>query len=299
MSGISSNLLLVIVIIAIIFFLFGILHLLTRHFMATSSSSFSHQSREDEASSSSSSSSSPASQLQHLFRLHDSGLDQSIIDTLPVFRYGDVMNGGSAAEPPFDCSVCLSEFSARDSLRLLPLCSHAFHTHCIDTWLLSNSTCPLCRSHIGSAAAAVETGSPSLSPVCDNEARDHKTGISKRVFSVRLGKLRSFVGGGGGAAAGSGGLDGRRCYSMGSCQYIVDDRELKVVKVDHHGGDYGINNDNINNNNNVGSKRIISARAKGESFSVSKIWLWSKNNKGKSSSSYVNGNGSSQLSLIV
>lgn len=145
-------------------------------------------------------------------------------------------------------------------------------------------------------------GGHSLSPpVCGDEARDHRTGISKRVFSVRLGKLRSLVGGGGGAAGsgGGGGLDGRRCYSMGSCQYIVDDREMKVVKVDHHGGDYDITNDNYKNNDNVGSKRIISARAKGESFSVSKVWLWSKNNKGKSSSSYVNGNGSSQLSLIV
>uniref|UniRef100_A0A803PE19 RING-type E3 ubiquitin transferase n=1 Tax=Cannabis sativa TaxID=3483 RepID=A0A803PE19_CANSA len=80
-------------------------------------------------------------QLQQLFHLHDSGLDQAFIDALPVFLYKEIMG----LKEPFDCAVCLCEFSEQDKLRLLPLCSHAFHIDCIDTWLLSNSTCPLCR----------------------------------------------------------------------------------------------------------------------------------------------------------
>ncbi|MFS8024420.1 putative transcription factor C2H2 family [Helianthus anomalus] len=28
---------------------------------------------------------------------------------------------------PFDCAVCLCEFSENDKLRLLPTCSHVFH----------------------------------------------------------------------------------------------------------------------------------------------------------------------------
>ncbi|KAJ0624587.1 putative transcription factor C2H2 family [Helianthus annuus] len=81
-------------------------------------------------------------QLQQLFHLHDSGLDQTFIDDLPVFMCNKVVG----ANEPFDYAVCLCEFSENDKLRLLPTCSHAFHINCIDTWLLSNSTCPLCRN---------------------------------------------------------------------------------------------------------------------------------------------------------
>ncbi|CAI9282174.1 unnamed protein product [Lactuca saligna] len=79
-------------------------------------------------------------QLQQLFHLH-SGLDQAFIDALPLFLYKELMG----SKEPIDCVVCLCKFSEQDKLRSLPLCSHAFHIHCIDTLLLSNSTCPLCR----------------------------------------------------------------------------------------------------------------------------------------------------------
>ncbi|OEL20310.1 RING-H2 finger protein ATL46 [Dichanthelium oligosanthes] len=81
-------------------------------------------------------------QLQQLFNLHDSGLDQAFIDALPVFAYREIIGGN---KEPFNCAVCLCEFHGEDRLRLLPVCGHAFHLQCIDTWLLSNSTCPLCR----------------------------------------------------------------------------------------------------------------------------------------------------------
>ncbi|MCD7454670.1 hypothetical protein HAX54_025564 [Datura stramonium] len=31
------------------------------------------------------------------------------------------------------------------SRRVLSICGHGFHTHCIDSWLKINSVCPLCR----------------------------------------------------------------------------------------------------------------------------------------------------------
>ncbi|KAL4376717.1 hypothetical protein GQ457_02G017480 [Hibiscus cannabinus] len=43
------------------------------------------------------------------------------------------------------CVICLSEFAARECLRILPKCNHGFHTRCIDTWLASHSSCPTCR----------------------------------------------------------------------------------------------------------------------------------------------------------
>ncbi|KAM3340146.1 hypothetical protein P3S68_030016 [Capsicum galapagoense] len=128
MSKISPILLLAIVIIAIVFFIFGLLHLLIRYCLKMPSfSSISQSNRFPE-------SSGPQvlqRQLQKLFRQHDSGLDQAVIDTLPVFCYKDIRG----LKEPFDCAVCLCEFSEHEKLRLLPFCSHAFHIDCIDTWI--------------------------------------------------------------------------------------------------------------------------------------------------------------------
>lgn len=46
--------------------------------------------------------------------------------------------------------MCLSRFEELDILRLLPKCKHAFHLDCVDIWLVSHSTCPLCRHCITS-----------------------------------------------------------------------------------------------------------------------------------------------------
>lgn len=80
-------------------------------------------------------------QLQELFHSHDAGLDQAYLNTLPTFAYGAIRGFKDSA----DCAVCLNEFGNDDRLRLLPKCKHAFHLYCIDKWLLSHSTCPLCR----------------------------------------------------------------------------------------------------------------------------------------------------------
>ncbi|KDP29732.1 hypothetical protein JCGZ_18667 [Jatropha curcas] len=72
------------------------------------------------------------------------GLQQSIIDSIAVFKYkkDEGLIDGT------DCSVCLNEFEEDENLRLLPKCSHAFHISCIDTWLRSHKNCPLCRAPI-------------------------------------------------------------------------------------------------------------------------------------------------------
>lgn len=81
------------------------------------------------------------------------GLDESLIKSITVYKYkiGDTFIEGA------DCSVCLSEFEDNESLRLLPKCNHAFHVPCIDTWLKSHSSCPLCRSNINIAKAQAQS----------------------------------------------------------------------------------------------------------------------------------------------
>lgn len=72
------------------------------------------------------------------------GLQQSVIDSIAIFKYkrDDALTEGT------ECSVCLGEFEEDESLRLLPNCSHAFHTPCIDTWLRSHKNCPMCRAPV-------------------------------------------------------------------------------------------------------------------------------------------------------
>ncbi|KAH0484615.1 MAG: uncharacterized protein KVP18_000062 [Porospora cf. gigantea A] len=46
------------------------------------------------------------------------------------------------AEP--ECVVCADAFKSLDIVRVLN-CGHAFHVDCIDIWLESKRTCPMCR----------------------------------------------------------------------------------------------------------------------------------------------------------
>ncbi|PIN15872.1 Anaphase-promoting complex (APC), subunit 11 [Handroanthus impetiginosus] len=91
------------------------------------------------------------------WRPPSSGLDESLIKTITVFKYkkGDGLIEGT------ECSVCLSEFQENESLRLLPKCSHAFHLPCIDTWLKSHSNCPLCRANVVNLPQSPQNSLPS------------------------------------------------------------------------------------------------------------------------------------------
>ncbi|KAL2629355.1 hypothetical protein R1flu_014041 [Riccia fluitans] len=129
--GLNPSVVIIVVILTVVFLLSGFLHLLARCCGRVASR---HEPTE-------SAMSALHGQLQHLFHLHDSGVDQAFIDTLPVFPYKAICG----LKEGTDCAVCLSEFESEDRLRLLPKCKHAFHIDCIDTWLLSHSTCPLCR----------------------------------------------------------------------------------------------------------------------------------------------------------
>ncbi|QCE13158.1 nucleolysin TIA-1/TIAR [Vigna unguiculata] len=84
---------------------------------------------------------------EHVIRQHSlwfsptQGLQQSTIDSITVYRY----RKNEVLVKESECLVCLGEFQQEENLRLLPKCSHAFHVSCIDTWLRSHKTCPLCR----------------------------------------------------------------------------------------------------------------------------------------------------------
>ncbi|PNT32238.1 hypothetical protein POPTR_006G176700v4 [Populus trichocarpa] len=269
-TKVSPSLLLIIIILAIIFFVSGLLHLLVRFLLRPRNREYPDDLESVTA---------LQGQLQQLFHLHDAGVDQTFIDALPVFQYKAIIG----LKNPFDCAVCLCEFEPEDQLRLLPKCSHAFHMECIDTWLLSHSTCPLCRACLLSDFSPNNTRSPlvlvlesgsesSRELVNDREANvgrtssvltthsnlgchgdtdlgssrldiSHKSSESltkddsvpkivvdsgEKVVPVKLGKYRNVdVGEGSSTNI----IDSRRCYSMGSFEYVLDENSSLQVPI--------------------------------------------------------------------
>ncbi|XP_077223024.1 RING-H2 finger protein ATL13-like [Tasmannia lanceolata] len=347
-NKISPSILLIIIILAVIFFISGLLHLLVRFLLKPS-----NRDPEDLENVT-----ALQGQLQQLFHLHDSGVDQSFIDTLPVFLYKAIIG----LKNPFDCAICLCEFEADDKLRLLPKCSHAFHLECIDTWLLSHSTCPICRGSLlpdfspnnnCSIVLVLEAGSESSREIIsdreavvnttdietgahvgfhgENEFGSTFTDISQKsceivakedaisaisdakVVPVKLGKFRNVdvVVGGSEGSSGNSNVDGRRCFSMGSFEYVLDDTSLLQVAIkpsvkkqsskkpslplqpghrqamsecDCHSNREGFKDFEALRSSEIHGDSSISSisttadigRSKIESFSVSKIWLQTK-----------------------
>ncbi|KAG6494997.1 E3 ubiquitin-protein ligase ATL4-like [Zingiber officinale] len=70
----------------------------------------------------------------------------ALVDSLPLFSLASSLAVLPKSSP--DCAVCLSPFRPHDELRLLPACRHAFHSQCVDPWLRSAPSCPLCRTSI-------------------------------------------------------------------------------------------------------------------------------------------------------
>ena len=71
------------------------------------------------------------------------GLDRAVVEALPTFEY---KAAAMAKKTTMECAVCLEDFEETEVGRTLPKCGHSFHLDCIDMWLHSHSTCPLCRS---------------------------------------------------------------------------------------------------------------------------------------------------------
>ncbi|KAL0340977.1 UNVERIFIED_CONTAM: putative RING-H2 finger protein ATL21A [Sesamum radiatum] len=72
------------------------------------------------------------------------GLDGPTIESYPKTTLGE-----SCRLPTPDhniCSICLSEYMPKETLRSIPECQHCFHAECIDKWLRMNPSCPICRN---------------------------------------------------------------------------------------------------------------------------------------------------------
>lgn len=76
------------------------------------------------------------------------GLESSVISEIPLFVYKVDDDELTKQNGLMECTICLSVFEDEELGRRLPKCRHAFHVPCIDMWLHSHSTCPICRAPV-------------------------------------------------------------------------------------------------------------------------------------------------------
>ncbi|CAO2205172.1 unnamed protein product [Urochloa humidicola] len=97
------------------------------------------------------------------------GLDAASIALIPSFPYcrgaagGGVSNDAAACSSsgPAECAVCLAILDEGQMARELPGCKHAFHQECVDVWLASRASCPVCRGKVVvEAAVQAEASAP-------------------------------------------------------------------------------------------------------------------------------------------
>ncbi|XP_022157001.1 probable E3 ubiquitin-protein ligase RHA4A [Momordica charantia] len=65
------------------------------------------------------------------------------IEKLPKILFNEELRARDSL-----CCVCLGEFEIKEELLQVPSCKHVFHIDCMNHWLTTNSTCPLCRCSV-------------------------------------------------------------------------------------------------------------------------------------------------------
>jgi E3 ubiquitin-protein ligase ATL4 len=143
---------------------------------------------------------------------------QRLIDSLPLFTMASALAALPSSSP--DCAVCLSPFAPDAELRLLPACRHAFHAACVDAWLRTAPSCPLCRSAVAlpphpSRSDMHAAGAAQQPPTPTPRAR----GRSGPSFLVEMGTVSNR----------GGGQRNSRTYSLGSFDYQIDEEVEAVV----------------------------------------------------------------------
>lgn len=73
----------------------------------------------------------------------------AVAAAVPTFMYNRLVRHCGKGAGLTECAVCLGIIQVGAMVKLLPACSHVYHRDCIDLWLSSRSTCPLCRCRVG------------------------------------------------------------------------------------------------------------------------------------------------------
>ncbi|KAK8579941.1 hypothetical protein V6N13_143091 [Hibiscus sabdariffa] len=125
----------------------------------------------------------PFTDLMRRSRRLTRGLDSSVIESFPTFVYSTV-KGHKLGKATLECAICLNEFEDDETLRLIPKCSHVFHPDCIDVWLSSHSTCPVCRANL--VLKPGETVTSTTIPVSDAEIRSNDNNTGEETSGIEV-----------------------------------------------------------------------------------------------------------------
>ena len=75
---------------------------------------------------------------------NDTGLREKQLDEYFITTKYDKPKMSKLDEEYKRCHICLSDFEDGEDLRILGCC-HRYHLQCIDNWLKSKTTCPVCK----------------------------------------------------------------------------------------------------------------------------------------------------------
>lgn len=75
----------------------------------------------------------------------DNGVPKEKLNTIPITKFTKKPDTKPGEEEK--CPICLVDLENHEEIRCLP-CKHIFHPSCIDTWLVKNSACPICKRDV-------------------------------------------------------------------------------------------------------------------------------------------------------
>ncbi|XP_010529688.1 PREDICTED: RING-H2 finger protein ATL79-like [Tarenaya hassleriana] len=77
-----------------------------------------------------------------------------VLEVAPTLKYSAGLKLAGAER---ECTICLSKFEEGEEVKVLTRCNHGFHVGCIQQWLSSRFSCPVCRSLVLFPSMATDT----------------------------------------------------------------------------------------------------------------------------------------------
>lgn len=76
----------------------------------------------------------------------EEGLDDIELRQIPTLKFKQKL--WHLNEIDDTCPICFEDYKENDIVSKLPICDHAFHKKCVNSWLKKNRFCPLCRADV-------------------------------------------------------------------------------------------------------------------------------------------------------